>query len=134
MLIGAGGAGSAIADALAEAGASAIAIFDCREGRAKGLAAKIVKSHPGCRAVARAPTVEAMDVLINATPVGMAPRDGLPAEFGAFSDKLFVADIVPRSDATPLIAFARNAGCRTMESKAIVTGQADAILRFFGLV
>jgi len=133
MLIGAGGAGSAIADALAEAGASTIAIFDCDAGRATGLAAKIVKSHAGCRAVARPPTVEAMDVLINATPVGMAPGDGLPVEFGPFSDKLFVADIVPRPDATPLIALARNSGCRTMEGKAMVTGQADAILRFFGL-
>jgi shikimate dehydrogenase len=133
MLIGAGGAGSAIADALAEAGASTIAIFDCSEGKAKGLAARIVKSHAGCHAVARPPTVEGMDVLINATPVGMAPRDGLPAEFGPFSDKLFVADIVPRSDETPLIMLARNFGCRTMEGKAMVTGQADAIVRFFGL-
>ncbi len=134
MLIGAGGAGSAIADALAEAGASTIAIFDYDEGKAKGLAAKIVKSHAGCRAVVRPPTVEGMDVLINATPVGMAPKDGLPAELGPFSDKLFVGDIVPRSNATPLIALARNSGCRTMEGKAMVTGQADAILQFFGLV
>jgi shikimate dehydrogenase len=134
MLIGAGGAGSAIADALAEAGASTIVIFDCCEGKAQGLAAKIVESHAGCRALARPPTVEGMDVLINATPVGMAPGDGLAAEFGPLSDTLFVADIVPRSDATPLIALARTSGCRTMESKAMVTGQADAILRFFGLV
>ncbi len=134
MLIGAGGAGSAIADALAEAGASIVAIFDCDEGKAKGLAATIVKSHAGCRAVARPPTVEGMDVLINATPVGMASKDGLPVEFGPFSDKLFVADIVPRLDATPLIALARNSGCRTMEGRAMVTGQVDAILQFFGLV
>jgi shikimate dehydrogenase len=134
MLIGAGGAGSAIADALAEAGASTIAIFDCSEAKAKGLAAKLVESHARCRALARPPTVEAMDVLINATPVGMAPGDGLPAEFGPFSDKLFVADIAPRSDATPLIALARKSGCRTMEAIAMVTGQADAILRFFGLM
>jgi shikimate 5-dehydrogenase len=133
MLIGAGGAGSAIADALAEAGASTIAIFDCCEGKAQRLADKIVTSHAGCRALARPPTVEGMDVLINATPVGMAPGDGLPAELGPFRGTLFVADIVPRSDATPLITFARTSGCRTMESEAMVTGQTDAILRFFGL-
>jgi len=134
MLMGAGGAGSAIADALAEAGASTIAIFDHREGKAKGLAAKIVESHAGCRALVRPPKVEGTDVLINATPVGMAPGDGLPAEFGPFSDKLFVADIAPRLEATPLLAFARKSGCRTMESNAMVTGQADAIMRFFGLM
>ena len=134
MLIGAGSAGTAIADALAEAGASTIAIFDCDAGRAQGLADKIAQSHRGCRARARPPTVEDVDVLINATPVGMAPGDGLPAEFGSLSDKLFVADIVPRPDTTPLIALARRSGCRAMEGKAMVTGQADAILRFFGLV
>jgi shikimate dehydrogenase len=134
MLIGAGGAGSAIADALAEAGALSIAIFDWCEVRAQGLAAKIAQSHSGCYAFVRPPTVEGVDVLINATPVGMASGDGLPAEFGSLSDKLFVADIVPRRDTTPLIALARSAGCRTMESKAMVTGQVDAILQFFGLV
>jgi shikimate dehydrogenase len=134
MLIGAGGAGGAIADALAEAGASTIAIFDCGEGRAQDLACRIAQAHPGCHVCARAPTVEGVDVLINATPVGMAPGDGLPAAFGPFSDKLFVADIVPRRDTTPLIALARRSGCQTMEGQAMVTGQADAILRFFGLL
>jgi shikimate dehydrogenase len=134
MLIGAGAAGSAIADALAEAGASTIAIFDRGEGRAQGLAGKIAQSHPGCGAHARLPTVEGMDLLINATPVGMAPGDGLPAKLSSFSDKLFVADIAPRSDPTPLIALARRSGCRTMEGGAMVTGQAEAILRFFGLM
>jgi shikimate dehydrogenase len=134
MLIGAGSAGSAIADALAEAGASTIAIFDSGEGKAQDLAGRIAQSHPRCDAFAGPPTVEGVDVLINATPVGMAPGDGLPAAFGPLNVKMFVADIVPRQDATPLIALARKTGCRTMESKAMVTGQAEAILRFFGLV
>jgi shikimate dehydrogenase len=74
------------------------------------------------------------DVLVNATPTGMSPGDGLPAEVGPLDDTLFVADIVPRPEITPLIELATRSGCRTMNGHAMVTGQADAILRFFGLL
>src|SRR5579871_2082036 len=75
MLLGAGGAGSAVADALAEAGAASIAIFDLVESKSTALAEKVGRSHPGCRVLARPPTLAGIDVLVNATPVGMAPGD-----------------------------------------------------------
>jgi shikimate dehydrogenase len=131
MLIGAGGAGSAIADAVAEAGAKSIAIYDCAEEKARGLAARVAKAHPRCRTQVGAPTLRGIDILINATPVGMAPGDGLPVELDSFRRDLFVADIVPKLDATPLLARARSSGCKTMGAQAMVAGQADAILRFF---
>src|SRR5262249_23581202 len=67
MLIGAGGAGSAIADALAEAGVAEITIFDRDEDRSQTLAKQISRSHPNCSARRGPPTVAAKDVLINAT-------------------------------------------------------------------
>lgn len=134
MLIGAGGAGSAIADALAEAGASGITIFDKDEEKSEALSRKIVQSHPNCQASNSGPTVEGMDLLINATPVGMKASDGLPAQLGPFDENLFVADIVPYPEITPLLALAKESGCRTMGGQAMVTVQADAILRFFGLL
>src|SRR5262249_19966989 len=133
MLIGAGGAGSAIADALAEAGASRITIFDQDQEKSEALSRKIVQSHPNCPASNNRPTVKGMDMLVNATPVGMAAGDGLPAQFGPFGKNLFVADIVPYPEVTPLLALAKESGCRTMGGQAMVAGQADAILRFFGL-
>jgi shikimate dehydrogenase len=133
MLIGAGGAGSAIADALADAKAKSIAIYDRAEEKARRLAARVEKAHPLCPARAASPTSQGIDVLINATPVGLAPSDGLPVELGNFRQDLFVADIVPRPDITPLLVRARESGCRTMDGQAMVAGQADAILRFFGI-
>src|SRR5581483_11837586 len=134
MLLGAGGAGSAVADALAEAGAASIAIFDLVESKSTALAEKVGRSHPGCRVLARPPTLAGIDVLVNATPVGMAPGDGLPMELASLDAALFVADIVPHPEVTPLLALARRSGCRTMQGKAMVVGQSDAILRFFGLL
>jgi len=133
MLIGAGGAGSAIADALAEAGVAEITIFDRDEDRSQSLADQIARSHPNCSARTGPPTVAAKDVLINATPTGMSAGDGLPAEFGPLVERLFVADIVPRPENTPLIRLAKRSGCKTMDGQAMVAGQADAILRFFGV-
>jgi len=134
MLIGAGGAGSAIADALAEAGAAQITIFDLDEDKSRTLADKVAQSHPACRVQSGPATVMGKDVLINATPVGMSTGDGLPVQFGPLADTLFVADIVPRPEITPLIALAKRSGCRTMGGEAMVAGQADAILRFFGML
>ena len=131
MLIGAGGAGSAIADALAEAGAKSMVIYDCVEEIARGLAARVAKAHPVCHAQVGSPTIQGIDVLINATPVGMAPDDGLPVELGSFRRDLFVADIVPKLGVTPLLARAQDSGCKTMGGQAMVASQADAVLRFF---
>ena len=134
MLIGAGGAGSAIADTLAEAGAGAITIHDLDEGKAEVLARRVTASHPTCVARTGRATVGGIDLLINASPTGMAAGDGLPVALEPFGNELFVADIIPRAEPTPLLALARERGCGTMAGPAMVAGQADAILRFFGLI
>ena len=133
FIMGAGGAGSAIADALAAAGARSITLYDEDKPKAKALVARIREAHPTTVADFGTPTVEGQDILINATPVGMSPDDGLPAQFASFPKDLFVVDIVPRTDQTAFLIKARAAGCRTMAGKAMVTGQVEEILRFFGI-
>ena len=133
MLLGAGGAGSAIADALADAGARSITLFDQDLPKARQLAERVRDAHPGSACAFGDPTLDGQDVLVNATPVGMSPTDGLPADFKSFAPALFVVDIVPRSDETALLAKARAAGCRTMAGPAMVAGQVDEMLRFFGI-
>ncbi|HWM42694.1 MAG TPA: NAD(P)-binding domain-containing protein [Burkholderiales bacterium] len=133
MLLGAGGAGSAIADALGEAGAQSIRVFDREPAKARQLVERIRQAHPANECRVGDPSLEGCDVLINATPVGMSPGDGLPAAFDALPARLFVVDIVPRSEETRLLASARAAGCRTMAGRAMVAGQVDEMLRFFGV-
>ena len=99
MLIGAGGAGSAIADALAEAGASLITIFDRNLQKSRRLAARVRKAHPSCNVEVGPATVVGKNMLVNATPTGMAPGDGLPGDFGALQPELFVADSYRRPKA-----------------------------------
>ena len=109
LLLGTGGAGRAIALSLAQAGCSALTLFDRNPEKVSRLAADIAHFYPAC-AVATSPTVtaEGHDIIVNATPVGMAPGDGLPTPLGPLDPACVVFDIVPKPDVTPLMAYAAN--------------------------
>jgi shikimate dehydrogenase len=130
MLIGAGGAGSALAIALADAGAVGITIFDADEAKSAALAARVAKAFPGCRTTIAKPTGDGHDILINASPVGMAPQDGLPAPLGQLDSKLLVFDAVLKSEPTPFLRHAEICGCRTLGGRAMMEGQVDGMIEF----
>src|ERR1700688_842889 len=79
LLIGAGGAGRAIAFAVASAGARTLAIFDVDARRADDLA-KPVAATTGCSTHVGAPDPHGCEIVINATPLGMKPDDPMPVD------------------------------------------------------
>ena len=133
MLLGAGGAGSAIADAVAEAGAASLIVFDVDTAKGSALAGRIARFHPGCSAKAGRPTVESIDILINATPLGMADGDPLPMKLGKLDPKFVVADVIVKPGPTPFLKQAEASGCRIVGGRAMIGGQASELLRFFGI-
>ena len=133
LILGAGGAGSAIAMALAAAGAAMVGIFDLDTSRATDLVARVQTHFPRCRANVTEGDVASFDLLINATPVGMAPAFALAPFRGDLHAGLTVIDIVPKPETTALLALAREKGCPTANGAAMVSGQADAVLAFFGI-
>ncbi len=134
MLIGAGGAGKAIGFALAEAGAAAVGLFDVDADKAENLHRRISAAFPRCSAEVTPPRADGYDILINATPIGMVDGDGLPAVFPAFDPALLVVDIIIKPELTPLLAHAQACGCQIVGGRAMLEGQADEIMRFFGLL
>jgi shikimate dehydrogenase len=133
MLLGAGGAGRAIAYALAEAGVRYLAIYDADGDKAALLVEGVREFFPDCLAEATGPVLDRPDLLINATPVGLSPHDGLPIELGALRPATVVIDIVARCEGTLLLEFARTIGCPHVGGAAMVEGQADIVLDFFGI-
>ena len=131
-LIGAGGAGSAIGFALAESGVASLHIVDADRGRAERLAARI--SDAGARVTPSTSVfaTDDVDLLINATPVGMSPDDGTPINVSTLTPSTSVIDIVTRP-ATPLLVAAAKAGCRHAGGAVMVAAQTTAILAFLGL-
>ncbi len=130
MLIGAGGVGSAIAVALAEAGAAAIALADAQPGKAEALAARVKRLYPECRAVVVAPTGQGHDIIVNASPVGMAAGDGLPAPLGRLDPATVVFDAVVKSEPTPIMRHALSFGCPTLGGYAMMETQVDEAIAF----
>jgi len=130
MLIGAGGVGSAIAVALAEAGAAAIMIFDVERTRAVALAERVARAFPACRTVVSAATAEGHDIVVNASPIGMAPGDGLPAPLGPLDAGTLAVDVVVKSEPTAFMRHARSFGCTALGGYAMMAGQFDAALAF----
>jgi len=133
MLIGAGGAGSAIACALAEAGVASITLYDVDTRKARMLAARLAVIAPACTLRVGPATTEGIDVLVNASPVGMNPQDGLPAPLGTLAPHVIVADVVVLEDETPLLRHARACGCATVRGQEMTLAQVDAMLAFFGV-
>jgi shikimate dehydrogenase len=133
LLIGAGGAGRAIGLALAQEGATAITVADLQPSRAQWLIDRIQAYYPGCDTRHGPAVASGYDIIVNATPVGMSPNDGLPAELGPLSSAMTVVDIVPYPEITPLLASAAAVGAKTIPGAAMTNGQASAILEFFGI-
>ena len=130
-LFGAGGAGSAIAYALADAGVQAIAIIDVDAAKAERLAATLSRAFPACTLAAAARMPDGIDMIVNASPVGMRPDDGLPAAIGALDAGTLVGDVVIAAHPTALIRHAMQCGCRFVDGRDMHGGQVDALMQFF---
>jgi shikimate dehydrogenase len=131
-LVGAGGAGRAIALELAAEGAARLAIDDLDSSRAEGLIADLAAVHPGCDFRRGRPDPARHDILINATPVGFAGETELPFALDGLRTESLVVDIVPRPGSR-LLAAAEALGAATVRGTSMVEGQARALLGFFGI-
>ncbi len=112
LLAGAGGAGSAIALALLEAGVGHLAIHDADPVRRDTLIERLAPQFAG-RVGSGSSDPAGFAVIANATPMGMRVGDPLPLDVTRLDASMFVADVITQPEVTPLLAAARAAGCRT---------------------
>jgi shikimate dehydrogenase len=129
-LIGAGGAGRAIAFALAAGGVAALSVHDLDPAKAVQLAADLQRAHPALAARAGAPAD--FDLLVNATPAGMQPGDPLPWPVESLRPGTIVGDVTTKPEITPFLAAARERGCAVLTGRNMVEGQLAALFQFFG--
>jgi shikimate dehydrogenase len=132
LLIGCGGAGSAIAFALAEMKPDRLAIFDLDTRAAERVATRISTYFPSCPVSVSAPDPADFDIVINATPLGMAPGDPLPVDVNRLRPGMAVVDVVTKPDPTAFGLAAQDRGCRTQSGRAMHEGQAVYATAFFG--
>lgn len=133
LMIGAGGAGRAIAHAVARAGAAQITLTDRDGSRADELAANVAARHPEVAVRALALGQEqaaAHDLIVNCAP---PDRENLPVDLSKAKKGTLVVDIVLKPAWTPLLAAASASGLETHAGIHMLSGQIDEILEFFGL-
>jgi len=131
MLLGAGGAGSAIAVAVAHERPAALRIFDVDGARATALAATVARAHPGVAVTAGAATTTDIDILLNASPVGMLDDARLPMEVARLPRELIVFDAIVKPERTPLLALAEGCGCTTVQGREMMRGQISRMVDYF---
>jgi shikimate dehydrogenase len=131
-LLGAGGAGRAIAFALAEAGVAALSVHDLDAAKAVALAADLQRAHPALAARAGVPRRGEYDLLVNATPTGMRTDDPLPWPVDGLGPGAIAGDVTTKPEVTPFLAAARDRGCAIVSGRDMVEGQLGLLFRFFG--
>jgi shikimate dehydrogenase len=133
LIVGAGGVGSAIAAALAGAGAARIVLAEVNAAAANKLAASLAWHYPGLDIEIGAPDPAGHEIVVNATPLGMRAGDPLPVDVTRLARESFVGEVVLSETETPFLAAAREKGCRTQPGTDMLFEQIPAYLEFFGL-
>jgi shikimate dehydrogenase len=132
--MGAGGAGSAVAEALMQLGVGHLTLFDTDRSRAEHVAADLCARHGPGRAVAGMDLPAALaeaDGLVNTTPVGMAKLPGSPVPKEYLRPELWVSEIIYFPLETELLRQARAIGCRTLDGGGMAVFQAVRAFALF---
>ncbi|BCH26536.1 shikimate dehydrogenase family protein [Mesorhizobium sp. L-8-3] len=129
LLVGCGGAGSAIALELLERGAALLAIHDVDVSRRDDILARLGVRFPG-RVVAGSADPSGFDFVANATPMGMSAGDPPPVDLDKLQPWQFVACVVTKPEVPLLILAARRLGCRTMTGTGMFDAQAETLADF----
>ena len=133
LLLGAGGAASAIAFALADAGVASLTIANRTMAKAEDLARAVGAAFPSV-AVAAGPAEPAgHDMVVNATSLGMQPGDPLPVDPDKLLPAMTVAEIIMKPEITPLLAEAGEIGCSLQHGRHMLDGQVQLMSAFLGI-
>ncbi len=134
VLIGAGGAGSAVAFALMDLGVATIALHDRERGRARALMESLGARYDRgrCRLASDLEgEIAAADGVINATPQGMRGFPGNPVPVSALKPAHWAADVIYTPIETEFIKAASAKGARALTGGGMCVHQAAAAFRLF---
>jgi shikimate dehydrogenase len=145
LVLGAGGAARAVVYALISAGATRVDVWNRTGARATDLAAELAPASGGTalQSVLQ-PRISAIDLLVNATSLGM-PREpkrpeppeedeffkAVPLPADELHDRLTVVDLVYRQDRTPLLRAASARGAICVDGFDVLIHQGAASFRIW---
>ena len=132
LLLGAGGAGRAAALKLAEQRVRELFLVNRTRSKAEELAREIVRRFPSVQVQTHYPRGR-VDLVLNATALGLKSEDALPLSDGAFAlqNAAAVYDMIYRPAETPLLRAAKAAGCRAANGLGMLLHQGAKALEIW---
>ncbi|HDR9173095.1 TPA: shikimate dehydrogenase [Burkholderia vietnamiensis] len=133
LLIGAGGAASAISTALAAEAPAVLAFFDPEADKARQLAHSIASQYEVATSVQASSDPAGFDLVINASPLGLNPDDPLPLPADRLDPQAQVCDILMKNQPTPLLRASMERGLAVQPGFDMLILQTPFFFDFFGL-
>jgi shikimate dehydrogenase len=132
LVLGAGGAGRTAALKLAADGVARLHLVNRTTAKAVAVAAEIRQRWPAVELSTDYPVGE-VDLVLNATSLGLRPDDALPLDTARFdcSQARAAYDMVYRPAETPFLRAAAAAGCRTANGLGMLLYQGTAALEIW---
>jgi shikimate dehydrogenase len=127
LVVGAGGAARAVVLALATAGAAEVVVVNRTEANADAAVALA----PGVARTGQAAEAGSADLVVNATPLGMAGDRTLPFAAEALGPGQLVVDLVYHPAVTPLVEAARARGAAAANGLGMLIHQAAHAIRLW---
>ncbi|MBA8820156.1 hypothetical protein BRY73_02170 [Ochrobactrum sp. P6BS-III] len=129
LLVGCGGAGTAIALEMLKRGAARLAIHDVDSDKRDSVIGKLSARYPG-KVVVGSDDPFGFDLIANATPMGMKSNDPYPVNVTKLRSEQFAACVITKPHVSPFIEEARKRGCQTMIGAGMFDAQAEVLADF----
>jgi shikimate dehydrogenase len=123
MLMGAGGAGTAIGVAAAFEHPQSMRLFDPDRARVEALAERIRRVDPAIDVTIGEATWQGMDIVLNASPVGMLDDPRMPLDISGIAPEVIVFDAIVKPEPTKFEALAKQRGCQVVYGTEMIRGQ-----------
>ena len=127
LLLGAGGGARAVAYGLARCGASKIIIVNRTLARAKKMISEYEKLFPRVKFLAdtqgNEKNLKDVDLVVNATSVGLKPKDPPLVRPGDFPKKTFFVDLIYNPRETKFLRLAKQSGHRVLNGLGMLVYQ-----------
>lgn len=132
LLLGAGGAGRTAALKLATEGVASLALMNRTRSKAEQIAMEIQKQFPAVQVTVDYPKGD-VDLVLNATSLGLKAEDALPFDETSFALKQarMAYDMIYRPAETPFLKAAKAAGCRTANGLGMLLYQGAKALEIW---
>ncbi len=120
LVLGAGGGSRAISFYLSEK-AKSLLLFDLDRPKLETLTADLSRIRGNVNALDGVDSLEGVDILVNATPLGLKEGDPMPIKPELLKPPLIVGDLIYRE--TPLLGAARRLGLKTFNGLGMLLWQ-----------